>query len=228
VTQHPPHRFAEGTFLARLGITERVALESLGVARHFPARTILMLQHEPSERVMILLCGRVKVSRTEPDGREVLLSIRDPGDVLGEIGFVDGEPRLATVTTLEPVQALVVSRQAFRAHLEKTPRVAVVLLEVVTSRFRETTVVRSQLALADTLGRVTARIVELCERYGDAQGAGTEMTMPISHDDLAAWAGASRTGTTQALQTLRELGWITTERRRLVVPSLKPLRERAH
>jgi len=220
-------RYVPGSFLDRLSPHELSALAALGVTRRFPPRTILMLQREPADRVMSILSGRVKASRTEADGREVLLSIRDPGDVLGELGLVDGAPRVATVTTLEAVEALVLPTGAFRTYLETTPRVAVALLEVVTRRFRETTELRSQLAAADTLGRIAARIVELCERYGREHAGGTEVALPISQEDLAAWAGASRTGTTQALQTMRELGWIATERRRMFIPRLEPLRQRA-
>jgi biotin operon repressor len=51
--------------------------------------------------------------------------------------------------------------------------------------------------------------------------------MPISQDELASWTGASRAGVAAGLQTLRELGWLTTERRRLVIHDLESLRDRA-
>lgn len=216
-----------GTFLTVLDEGERAALAGLGIVRPFPRGALLMFEHEPSERVMILLSGRVKVSRLNDDGHELLLSIRDPGDVLGELGFIDGEPRIASVAALEPVSALVVSSAAFRAHLERAPRVAVALLEVVIRRFRETTVKRSQSSAADTMGRVAARILELCERYGTAAGAEIEVATPLSQDELAAWTGSSRAGVAQALQRMRELGWIRTQRRRIVVSDPAALRARA-
>jgi len=66
-----------------------------------------MFQQEPDDRVMVLLSGRVKVARADESGRELVLSVRDPGDVLGELAFISGEPRIATVTALEPLEALV-------------------------------------------------------------------------------------------------------------------------
>jgi CRP/FNR family transcriptional regulator, cyclic AMP receptor protein len=166
---------------------------------------------------MLLLAGRVKVTRTDEDGRETLLSLRDPGDVLGELSFIDGEPRIATVTALEPVEALLIADRAFRTHLETTPRVAVVLLETVARRLREATVKRSQFAASDTMGRLSARIVELAERYGQPGNGGISISSPLSQEELAAWTGASRAGVAQALQSLRELGWLETQRRTLIV-----------
>ena len=223
----PAALITPGSFLALLDHAERDALQALGVPRSFPSRSVLMFEHEPGDRVMLLHSGRVKISRVEEEGQEVLLSIRDPGDLLGELGFIDGQPRIATVTALEPVQALVIPGQTFRAHLERTPRVAVALLEVVARRFRETTLKRSQFAASDTIGRLAARMVELAARYGEPTSEGIIVAGPLTQEELAAWAGASRAGVAHAFQTMRELGWIRTERRRLLIRDLDALEARA-
>jgi CRP/FNR family transcriptional regulator, cyclic AMP receptor protein len=216
-----------GTFFSLLDNMERGALLELGTHRGFPRGSILMYEGEPGERVMILEEGRVKVTKVEPGGHETMLSIRDPGDVIGEMSLIGEWPRLATVTALEPVRALVVASSVFRGHLERTPRVAVALLEVEMRRLRETTLKRSQFVASDTLGRLAARIVELSERYGADREKGIEIDLALTQDDIAAWTGASRAGVAKALQTLRELGWIETHRRRLVVCQADALRRRA-
>ena len=216
-----------GTFLSLLDDAESAALLELGTHRGFPRGAVLMYEGEPGERVMILEEGRVKVTRIEPGGHETMLSIRDPGDVVGEVSLIDERPRLATVTALERVRALVIASSVFRAHLERTPRVAVALLEVEMRRLRETTLKRSQFAASDTTGRLAARIVELSERYGAEREDGIEIDVALTQDDIAAWTGASRAGVAKAFQTLRELGWIETHRRRLVVHQLDALRRRA-
>jgi CRP/FNR family transcriptional regulator, cyclic AMP receptor protein len=223
----PPVRAASDNFLVRLDPAERDALCRLGVTRSFPRGALLMFEHEPGERVMILLAGRVKISRLGDDGREVLLGIRDPGDLIGELAFIDGHPRSASVTALEDAQAVVIPATTFRAHLEQTPRVAVVLLEVVGRRLRDTTAKLSHASVADTIGRLSARIVELAERYGTESDAGVLIALPLSQEELAAWTGASRAGVAHALQTLRELGWIKTARRSIIVRDLEALRARA-
>ena len=55
----------------------------------------------------------------------MLLSIRDPGDVLGELALIDGLPRIATVTALEPVDALVTTVETPSRHFSwRAPRVS--------------------------------------------------------------------------------------------------------
>lgn len=200
---------------------------AIGRERAFPAGAAIMYQGEPADRIVILLEGRVKVTRIEGDGRESLLSIRDPGDLLGELSFVDGQPRIATVTTIEPVRALVTTEDELRHHLESTPRVAVALLQIVVRRFRESTLKRTEFANSDTMGRLAARIVELAERYGETEGDAVAVESPLTREDLAEWTGASRAGAAEALKQLRELGWIDVDRKRLVVRDLDALRSRA-
>ncbi len=218
---------ASDSFLALLDQAERDALCGLGTRRMFPRGALLMFEREPGERVMILLAGRVKVSRLGEDGREMLLGIRDPGDLLGELAFIDGRPRIASVTALDEVEGVVIPAATFRRHLEATPRVAVVLLEVVTRRARDATVKLSQAGVSDTLGRLAARIVELAERYGTESDAGLVIALPLSQEELAAWTGASRAGVAHGLQTLRELGWLETGRRSMIVKDLEALKARA-
>jgi CRP/FNR family cyclic AMP-dependent transcriptional regulator len=176
---------------------------------------------------MILLDGHVKTTLVGEGGREALLSLRDPGDVLGELSAIDRAPRAATVTALDTVSALVIPAPLFRRHLETTPRVAVALLVVVMRRLREATLVRSQFGGSDTIARLAARLVELGDRYGSPTDEGLLVTLPLSQEELGAWAGASRAGLASALRTLRELGWIATHRRRILILDLESLRERA-
>ncbi len=217
---------APGTFLALLTPAEQAAVSELGSQRKYARGTVLMYEREPGEDVMVLQSGRAKVTRVEAGGYETLLSIRDPGDILGELAFIDGASRLASVTALEPVRTLVITSGVFRRHLETAPRVAVALLEVITRRLRDTTIKRSQFLGSDTIGRLAARIVELADRYGVDENEGIEIELALSQDELASWTAASRAGVAKALQTLRELGWIETHRRRLVVRDLAALRAR--
>lgn len=216
-----------GTFAALLEPEEWSRVRELGHVMRFPRGAVLMAERDASDLVMILLDGHVKTTLVGDGGHEALLSLRDPGDVLGELSAIDSEPRVATVTALEAVSALVVPAALFRRHLETTPRVAVALLLVVTRRFREATLVRSQFGGSDTIARLAARLVELADRYGTPTDDGILITLALSQEELGAWTGASRAGLANALRTLRELGWIATHRRRIMVLDVASLRERA-
>jgi CRP-like cAMP-binding protein len=219
---------AEGRgFLGVLDDSEREALLAAGSVRRFPRATVLFHEHDESDSVVVLLAGRVKVYSLTRDGKEVVFAFRQPGDILGELAAVDGRPRSAAVAALEDVEAVFVAARAFRSFLAQHPRVALMLLEMLSSRLRDADRKRVEFAAQDTVGRVAARLAELCEEHGVPAGHGVEITLPLSQDELAGWTGSSREAVGKALHLLRELGWVETARRRVTVLDLDALRRRA-
>jgi CRP-like cAMP-binding protein len=216
-----------GTFLALLSAEDRTALLALGGRSRFARGERLMHRGEPGDRLLVLITGHVKASNVDSRGRELVLSFRGPGDVLGELTFSHAEARSSNVTAIEPVVAQSLGAPAFRAYLLARPTAALTLVDVISRRFREANVARVQFGDLDTIGRVAARLVELCERYGTPTEAGIEIGLPVTQEDLGSWTASSRAGVASALRTLRELGWIATERRRITVCDLEALTRRA-
>jgi hypothetical protein len=127
----------QGSFLEALSAQEAGWLHERGVTRRFERGAALFHERQLSDRVMLLLEGRVKIASASEDGREAVLAFRGPGEVLGELSAIDGQPRSASVTAVDPVRALVVPAADFRHFLERTPRATLWLLTRVISRLRE-------------------------------------------------------------------------------------------
>jgi CRP-like cAMP-binding protein len=214
-------------FLETLEPAERDQLRARGGRRRFRAGATLMHEGQIGEEVFLIESGRVKVSCTTQDGREVVLRFCGPGDLLGEIAVVDREPRSGTVEALEPVEALAIAAGEFRAFLESHPSAALQLLRMITHRFRDADRKRIEFAASQTLGRVAARLVELAERYGEPSDDGIVIDLRLSQEELAGWTGSSREAVAKALHTLRELNLVITERRRITVLDLEGLARQA-
>jgi CRP-like cAMP-binding protein len=174
--------------------------------------------------VIVLQSGRVKVSATTEAGRRVLLAFRGPGDLVGELSAIDERPRSASIEALEPVEAIALTHQQFRAVLEQHPSAALALLRVLSDRLRDADVKRIQFAGYTALGRVAFCLLELCERFGDAEEGAVDILLPLSQEELAGWAGSSLESVGRSLQTMRGLGWIETRRRAIRVLDRDALR----
>jgi CRP-like cAMP-binding protein len=216
-----------GTFLALLSDRDRETLLGLGRTRGFARGERLMRQGEPGDSVLILLEGHVKASDIDPHGREMVLSFRGPGDILGELTFMHAGPRSSNVTAIEPVDAKAVVASEFQAYLLANATAALTLIDVISARFRDANSKRVQFGDLDTIGRVAARLIELGERYGDRTGTGIEIRLPITQEDLGSWTASSRAGVAGALRTMRDLGWITTDRRRITLLDREALEQRS-
>ncbi len=217
-----------GAFLDALTEAEADDLRSVGRRRRYGANVTLFHEGDEPGPVVVLLSGRAKIASVSSAGREVIVAVRGPGDLLGELSAIDGEPRSATVTTLEAVEALLVPGSAFAAFLERCPRVALVMLRMVVGRLRYADAQQADFASHDVVGRVAHRLVELSERFGATRDEGRiEIELPLSQEELAAWTGASREAVSKALQLLRSLRIVETGRRHVTVLDVEALRARS-
>ena len=171
--------------------------------------------------------GRAKVSVDTAGGTEVVLAVRGPGALLGELAAIDREPRSATVTAIDPIVALAVPLPAFEAYLQSHGRVAVLLMRSLTAKLRDADRKRIEFGAHDTTGRVAARLVEMAERFGQGAEDGVKIGLPFTQDELAGWTGASREAVSKALGVLRSAGEIRTGRMSVVVKDLDALRRRS-
>src|SRR3712207_431582 len=200
-------------------------LRELGAERRYGAGVAIFHHGDEPGSVLVLLEGRVKLSIVGPQGREVILGFSGPGDLLGDVAALDGQPRSATAQAVDPVRVLVVPRAAFERFVSGHPDAALILLRSLARRLRVADAQRVEFAAYDVVGRVARRLVELCERHGEPSERGTVITLPLSQDELAAWTASSREAVTKALHLLRRLHWVETQRRRIVVLDLDALRE---
>jgi CRP/FNR family transcriptional regulator, cyclic AMP receptor protein len=215
------------TFLDALREEELAELHAAGRRRSYGAAVTIVHEGDDAGPVVVLLQGRAKVSTAGAAGREAIIAVRGPGDLIGELSAIDGGPRSATVTTLEPVDVLLLRGSAFAALLERRPRIALVILRMVAGRLRDADTGQAQLGTHDVVGRVSQRVVELAERFGEHEDGRIEIALPLSQEELAAWAGASREAVSKALQVLRSLRIVETGRRHITVLDIDALRSRA-
>lgn len=220
-------RWDGSTFLGRLDADDLAALLEAGHRRQHRAGEVLLREGEPPSSVIVVLAGTVKVTKAGTSGREVLLELRSAGDVVGELGAVDGAPRSATVLTLGEVDAVTVAADRFDRLLRERAGVAHAVLATVVHRLRRSAARQLEFGTLDVVGRVCARIAELAVDHGEPGEGGVVIRRSISQQDLADWAAVSRDGVVRALAELRSNGWVETGRHRIVVRELELVSLRA-
>jgi CRP/FNR family transcriptional regulator, cyclic AMP receptor protein len=118
------------------GLTDTAveALAALAYETEYGAGDRLVRQGDPGDAFMVILEGSARVDQ---DGREIRRM--GHGDFLGEISLIDGSPRTATVTALEPIRALAIDRDGFDKLMTQFPAVRLSLLNTLTQRELEHT-----------------------------------------------------------------------------------------
>ncbi|WP_375496834.1 Crp/Fnr family transcriptional regulator [uncultured Jatrophihabitans sp.] len=215
--------FSTTSFLGMLGGEDRSALLAACRVQEFTVGQPIFLEGGLDERVAVLLSGRVKLEAHAVSGRKVLLGLRGPGDLLGEMRAFDGQGRSARIGPTDDVVAGVVPMERFRTLVGEHPQIALAALRVLTGRLREADRRRLDLGTNDAIGRVCACLLDLAQQYGTPVRDGVEMASPLTQEELGTWAGISRPATARALRRLREDGVVEQRGRHLRVNDVTAL-----
>jgi CRP/FNR family transcriptional regulator, cyclic AMP receptor protein len=193
----------------------------LGSPRVYGCGQILLRQGETMDQILILLGGRVKVSLVDPDGNALLLAIRGPGEVLGEIALLDGAARSATVTAIDPCEVRAVAAEPFLSLLREMGLEGE-LVRCAVRRFRQSEEVRLELATMSASERVVRGLLRLA-----VPGSPDTSSIDIGLDqtEFGQAVGLSRGSVADKLAELRVEGLISTHRGRIIVNDLDRLRK---
>ncbi|MGX1562766.1 Crp/Fnr family transcriptional regulator [Streptomyces sp. NPDC055506] len=217
---------AEESVLARLAPEDRQQFLALGARRQFDAGSVLMRQGEVADMVYVLLDGYVKVTAISEEGDLVFLAVRSRGELVGEIGVLDGSPRPTTVTATGAVVALGIGGPAFLDFLARRPSAAAAVTRSVTEKFRFS--IQRRL---DDVGSVRARLarvlLDLGVRWGLSGPRGTEIAVGLNQGELAALVRATERSVNEALADLRSYGTVSIGYRRVVIHDWDGLRKAA-
>ncbi|MFN3424679.1 MAG: Crp/Fnr family transcriptional regulator [Novosphingobium meiothermophilum] len=175
-----------------------------GQVRTFKPGHVLISQGEEGSTLFIVLKGLARVSMVAANGREIILDYAEPGHVLGEIAFLDGGERTATVEAIEPVEALVLTRAAFSEIIERHKGLALRLLKAMARRLRQNNAV-IEADRAYTSGPRLARFL-LRLMMGEGTGEQNRLKLALSQSELGNFAGMSREQINRQLSAWAENG----------------------
>ncbi|MDR1151813.1 MAG: Crp/Fnr family transcriptional regulator, partial [Bifidobacteriaceae bacterium] len=171
--------------------------------------------------------GKIKLGRCSPDGRETLIAILGPGEMIGELTLFDPGPRTATAVAVSDAELSALSHAHLGAWIRVHPEVGTHLLTALAGRLRRTNEILGDLVFCDVPGRVARTILDLSHRFGQVQDRGVFVRHDLTQEELAQLVGASRETVNKALSGFAGRGWIRLEGRAMTILDLDRLRRRA-
>jgi CRP/FNR family cyclic AMP-dependent transcriptional regulator len=193
--------------------------------RRFARHQVIIKAGERGKFFFLLSQGVVRVSVEGTQGKDVVLGMLYPHDFFGEMALLDGLPRSATVTAMEDSEVLMIARQDFLDCIQQVPQVAAKIIVTLSLRLRRTDQKVGNLALLRAPRRVARTILELAQGQGRPTPGGTAVDLRFTRQELAELAGVSRETFARLLTKFQQMGVLTIERRRLLIPEIRRLEE---
>ncbi|MEU7478618.1 Crp/Fnr family transcriptional regulator [Lentzea sp. NPDC042327] len=216
------------TLLGRLPSSVCDRALQLGTERLRSSGESLLRQGEVGSEVILLLSGYVKVEVDLPSGKQVLIAVRTGGDLVGEMGPLEGKPRSASVRACTPIRFRSIAWGEWERFLALHSSAAIEFGRMLSSRLRWANERRLDVAGSRRVSVRVARIVEeLSAIHGRPVEAGVELVVALTQRELASLAGVSLSSAESELSDLESAGIIRWGYRGCVVLDEAALSRRA-
>jgi CRP/FNR family transcriptional regulator, cyclic AMP receptor protein len=200
------------------GIPPEDVRELLSIARRrsFDKGEIVFHQDDPADSLHLIIKGRFGMRLRTALGEDVLLDVRGSGDLFGELALVAIEPqrRSATAIALEGAETRCVYHPDFTRLRQRHPSVDRILLVILAEQLRRTDQRLLEAHYVDVDKRVLRRLLDLARTYRDGTGP---VTIPLTQDEIAALAGATRQPVNKVLRRWQARGAIELQRGRITI-----------
>jgi CRP/FNR family transcriptional regulator, cyclic AMP receptor protein len=223
----PVEALARSTVFRRLPREELGALAATMHHRRFARGRYLWIEGDVSQRLHVVLSGRIKVFRAGLDGDEVVLRLWLPGDSDGEPGlFAPDRVRLTSAQALEPTECVSIEREPLLAYLAAHPPAMHGMLERLSLLARQQTAQLSKVAFLDLGGRLARTLFELAAASGQPLTRGVRIPGPLSQRTLAGMVASRREAVNRALARLVAEGLVEHEHGLVTILDPEGLRRR--
>lgn len=176
-------------------------LHSLSIDRkthYVPKKQFIYTEGDEPTRLYFLKSGRIKTTRTNNDGKELVTGLYGPGEFFGDLPLLEEKNYTDSALTLDDSELVYIPKEDFRQLLTTQPEVGRQFVRLLAGRVNDKENQLLGMAYNSLRRRVADALLRLQEPLPNGQSASP---IQLSRDDLAAVIG---TATESLIRTLSE------------------------
>jgi CRP/FNR family cyclic AMP-dependent transcriptional regulator len=200
---------------ADLGADELQRISGLCHTQQLSTGEMLFQKGDDGDALYGVRRGQIRIETGSSNGARLTLNFQGAGDLFGEVAVLDGRSRTADATAAEPTELFVLRREDFLAHLEREPKVALKLIELLCQRIRWMSERMEESVLQPLPVRLARRLCALASDFGSE--------VHISQEQLGVFVGAARESVNRQLQQWRKDGILDLQRGRILLTNMGKL-----
>lgn len=164
-----------------------ILIRTIGRRRRYERGQALFRAGERAAGIHVVLEGRVRVTRSAPSGRAVVVHHETAGGVLGEIPLFDGERYPSTAVAAEATVCVLLPGEALRREITRNPELARFFLTRLAQRLRDVINRLDAMATRSVAQRLARHLLDRSRTSGSAS-----VSLGMSQEELAEDLGTVR------------------------------------
>ncbi len=205
-----------------------VKLTEIMYDKKWPANTSLYEDGDLADKLYYLKSGSVKITKSSPDGKQIIMCIHQEGDLFGQVDPFQQSTHSFRADTLEDTVIGVIQQRDLEILLWRHGELAVEFMKWMGLMHRVTQTKFRDLMMFGKPGALCSTLIRLTNTYGEQKKDGIWISKKQTHTDLAEMIGATRESVNRMLSDLKTRGVLSYDQQHLVIHDLDYLRDICH
>jgi CRP/FNR family transcriptional regulator, nitrogen oxide reductase regulator len=213
--------------LAALPAKELAALAAVARDERYRAREFVFMEGDPALWFCLVKTGRVRIFRQSRGGKDVVLDLLGPGELVGGVAVIEKRPYPASAQAIEPSVVTKLPHDSIVALAERYPSIIKEMALMMGRRLRAAHDAVKSLAVDPVEARLAAALVRLAEREGTRGPHGVTLPFHLTRQSLADMTGTTVETTIRVVSRWLKEGLVRDAENRLVLADAQALRDLA-
>jgi CRP/FNR family transcriptional regulator, cyclic AMP receptor protein len=196
-------------FFCQLSPAALKDFDTLKSSTTYPEGAVLFLEKGDPRGVFVLCAGQVKLSISSSSGKTLILRIAQPGEILGLMAALSGSPYEVTAETLRPCQIAFIRRNDFLQFAAKHPEVSHKVIHQLSTLYTGACEQLRTVGLSASAPEKLARLLLELAANGTETKQGTQLKVPLTHEEIAEVIGSTRETVTRTLSQFKRRQLVT-------------------
>lgn len=187
----------------------------------FTPGQLIFAEGDPGDTAYLIQAGTAKIKRRGAGGRDNVIAIAGPGDIIGELSIFDPGPRVDTAVAASDLHAGCLNRTGLRRYVAERPALLEELLQLLARQVKRRHNQLAAMVLTDIAGRVACQLLSSAEQNNEIH-----VSVELTDDDFADHVGTSTQTLNEILRDFEDRNWVSRQMAAIAVldrPALERL-----
>jgi CRP/FNR family transcriptional regulator, dissimilatory nitrate respiration regulator len=199
-------------------------LAARAIYKKFKPGELVIGEADPIRAFYVVIAGRLKLSKSSPEGREQTLSLLGPGDPFGLCTAFATDSFPASAMAIEDSTVMIIPGEFMEAIAKKEAALLLNIIQILSSRLKESMALIESLALKEIPGRLSSFLLHAHSRNTEKKN---KLELTISQRELAKILGATPEALSRTLRKMSNDGILTVDGRMITILNRKAIEELA-
>lgn len=171
----------------------------------------------------VVKSGRIKILRTSKNGKEQIIKLSYPGEIIGMEAFYGGKRYINTAVAMDECEICFIEKKAFFKILEEHPGISKKIIIALSRELKTAYDKIGDMGLKTAKEKMANLLCTLAKDYGVSQDGKIKLNLNLSRLDIAELLGITQETSIRLLKSFKEAGILDIKRKEIIIKSLSML-----